>query len=87
MTVKQYDMEDDPECVFDGLVVIDSDRLWDRFARTQVGYWLISPGQNGRHFADDIFRYIFVNEKFCSLIKTSPKFVPQGPFENNPALV
>ena len=30
---------------------------------------LISPGQNGRHFADDTFRYIFVNEKFCILIK------------------
>ena len=25
-------------------------------------------GQNGRHFADDIFRCIFVNEKFCTLI-------------------
>ena len=27
------------------------------------------PGQNGRHFQDDIFRCIFVNEKFCVLIK------------------
>ena len=27
------------------------------------------PGQNGRHFADDIFRCIFVNEKFFVLIK------------------
>ena len=26
------------------------------------------PGQNGRHFADDIFRCNFVNEKFCILI-------------------
>ena len=26
------------------------------------------PGQNGRRFADDIFRWIFVNEKFCILI-------------------
>ena len=25
-------------------------------------------GQNGRHFSDDIFRCIFVNEKFCILI-------------------
>ena len=29
------------------------------------------PGQNGRHFADDIFRCIFMKEKFCVLIKTS----------------
>ena len=26
------------------------------------------PRQNGRHFADDIFRYIFLNEKFYVLI-------------------
>ena len=31
------------------------------------------PGQNGHHFADDMLRYIFVNEKFCSLIKISLK--------------
>ena len=45
------------------------------------------PGQNGRHFADDIFRCIFVNEKFCILIKISLKFVPTGLIDNNPALV
>ena len=45
------------------------------------------PGQNVRHFADDIFRCIFMNEKFCILIKISLKFVPTGPIDNNPALV
>ena len=45
------------------------------------------PGQNGRHFTDDIFRCIFVNEKFCILIKISLKFVPNGPTDNKPALV
>ena len=44
-------------------------------------------GQNGRHFADDIFRCIFVNEKSCILTKISLKFVPMGPIDNNPALV
>ena len=34
------------------------------------------PGQNGRHFAEDLLRCIFVNEKFCILIKMSLKFVP-----------
>ena len=29
----------------------------------------------------------FENEKFCSLIKISMKFVPKGPIEKNPALV
>ena len=45
------------------------------------------PEQNDRHFADDIFRCIFVNEKFCILIKISLKFIPEGPIDNIPALV
>ena len=44
-------------------------------------------GQNGCHFADDIFRIIYLNEKFCILIKISLKFVPKGLIDNNPALV
>ena len=28
------------------------------------------PGQNGRHFADDIFKCIFVNWIFCILIRS-----------------
>ena len=39
------------------------------------------------HFADDIFRWIFVNEKFCILIEIPLKFVPKGPIDNKPALV
>ena len=42
--------------------------------------------KNGHHFADDIFRCIFINEK-CILIEISLKFVPKGPIGNNPALV
>ena len=37
--------------------------------------------------ADNIFKCIFVNEKFCILIKISLKFVPKGPIDNNSALV
>ena len=37
--------------------------------------------------ADDLFRCIFVNEKFCILIKISLKFVHKGLINNNPALV
>ena len=47
----------------------------------------MSPEQNGRHFADDIFRCILVNEKFSILIEISLKFVPKGPIYNSPALV
>ena len=45
------------------------------------------PGQNGLHFADNIFRCIFMNEKIYTLIKISLKFVPKGPIDNSPALV
>ena len=34
------------------------------------------PGRDGRYFADDIFRYIFVNEKLCILVEISLKYVP-----------
>ena len=47
----------------------------------------LPPGQNGRHFADDIFRCIFMYEKFWILIRISFKSVPKGPIDNNPALV
>ena len=42
--------------------------------------------QNGRHFADDIFKWIFFNEKVWISIKISLKFVPQDPINNIPAL-
>ena len=45
------------------------------------------PGHIGCHFADDIFRCIFVNEKFCILIKNSLKFILKSPIDNNPELV
>ena len=37
--------------------------------------------------ADDIFNCIFLNENVWIAIKISLKFVPKGPFDNNPALV
>ena len=43
--------------------------------------------QDGRHFPDDIFKYIFLNEAVRILIKISLKFVSKGPINNIPALV
>ena len=43
--------------------------------------------QDGRHFPDNIFKCIFLNENVWILIKISPKFVPKGPIDNKPALV
>ena len=48
---------------------------------------LSPPGQDGRHFADDLFKRTFLNEKFCILIKITLKFVPTGPIDNDLALV
>ena len=47
----------------------------------------LRPKQNGRHFTDDIFTCIFLNENVWIPIEISPKFVPQGPINNIPALV
>ena len=47
----------------------------------------LRPRQNGRHFADDIFKCSFFNENLWIPIKISLKFVPRGPINNNPALV
>ena len=47
----------------------------------------LRPIQNELHFADAIFRSIFLNENILILIKISLKFVPKGPVNNIPALV
>ena len=40
-----------------------------------------------RHFADDIFKCIFLNENIWIPIKISLGLVPQGPINNSPAMV
>ena len=47
----------------------------------------LRPRQNGRHFADDSFNRIFINENVKIAIEFSLKFVPKGPINNIPALV
>ena len=47
----------------------------------------LRPRQNGRHFADDILKCIFLNENVWISIKISLKFVPKGPINNIPSLV
>ena len=45
------------------------------------------PRQNGRHFADDFFKYVFLYENMSIWINISLKFVPNGEINNIPALV
>ena len=47
----------------------------------------LRPRQNGRHFADDLFKGIFLKENMWIPIKFSRQFVPKGPVNNIPALV
>ena len=58
-------------CIFLGIFVINT----------------LMPRQNGRHFADVIFKCIFLNENAWIHIKISLKFVPKGSINNIPALV
>ena len=46
----------------------------------------LRPRQNGRHFADAIFKCIFLNENVWIPIEISLKFVPKGSINNNPSL-
>ena len=47
----------------------------------------IEAEKSRRHFADDVFKRIFLNENVLISIKISLKFVPKGPINNMPALV
>ena len=47
----------------------------------------LRPRQNGRHFTDDIFKHIFLNENVWIPIKISLKFVAKGLIVNILALV
>ena len=53
----------------------------------RLSFNTLRPRQNGRHFPDDIFKLIFLNENVWIFIKISLKFVPNGPIDNIPALV
>ena len=57
-------------------------------------YWNVSrllntltPRWNRCHFADGIFKYIFLNENVWILIEISLKFVPGGSINNIPVLI
>ena len=58
-----------------------------------IDYWCPSSlthlrsRQNGRRFADDIFKCISLNENVWIPIEISLKFVPQGPIYYTPTLV
>ena len=46
----------------------------------------LRPKQDGRHFADDIFKCIFLNESVCISLKISLKFIRKVRINNIPTL-
>ena len=64
-------------------------KMWIILSRLSCvnGINTLRPGQDGRRFPDDTFERIFLNENIVIVIKSSLKFVPNGPINNIPALV
>ena len=62
-----------------------------RFTHDRQGYVIgintLRPIQNGRQFANDIFKRIFLNENIKISMKISLRFIPKCPIDNSPALV
>ena len=67
--------------VFKHFVVGDiKNRFWETTLNS------LRPRQNDRHFADNTFRRIFLNENLWTLLKNSLKIVPKVGINNIPAL-
>ena len=89
------------KCYFDEICLPGSEtfQLWCRQWRTLWRIWRhfslsvldretsLRPGQNCRHFADDIFKCILLNENVSISHKISLKFVPRIPIDNIQVLV
>ena len=82
-------------CVSDGYLILQkaSDSIHcsstDRYSLPQTLelFNTLRPRQDGRHYPDDIFKCIFLNENVWISIEISLKFVPKGPINNIPSLV
>ena len=67
------------------MVVIDRFHL--DYYPGALSFKTLRPRQDGWHFADDIFKCVFLNEYTWIAINISLKFVPKGPINNIPSLV
>ena len=52
-----------------------------KFSTTKVN--TLRSRQDGHLFADDILKFIFLNENHCILIHISLKFIPEGEIITN----
>ena len=70
-----------------GMMSLHYNGLWQHSVCRLQGTTHVKPEQNGRHFLDDIFICIFLDERFCILIRMSVKLVSKSAIENQSALV
>ena len=78
-SVSAYIQQED---IFVGTLTV-KEHLWFQVGAINT----LRSRQHGRHFADDIFKCIFLNENVSISIEISLKFVPKGPINNISALV
>ena len=81
----EHDDEDQAPWMFVFAVTLDHALSEWPWVRQHIN--TVRPTQNGRHFADDTFKLLFLNENIGISIKISLKFLPKGPINNIPALV
>ena len=83
-----FDNDKYPLTFFD-MCILDLDlELTDLDAQMHTKHLdTLRPRQNGRHFANNTFKCIFLNENVRISIKIILKFVHKGPINNIPALI
>ena len=74
-------------CPEANLITCPNQCLLARSNSVTVSFNTLRLRQNGRHFPDKIFKWIFLNENVWISINISLKFVPRGPINNIPTLV
>ena len=74
-------------CVSDSIKLLYPYRRTPHHIKHKGRFSTLRPRQKGRHFADDTFKCIFINENVRISINISLKFVPKGLINNIPALV
>ena len=72
-------------CLAETLQAISSHSAY--YAHMHLRINTLRPRQNGRHFADDTFKHIFLNENVWISLKIPLKFAPRGQINNIPALI
>ena len=86
-SLKTSSIQSEDRNSFGGFVIADTIINRYQIPKIYISVNTLRPRQNGRHFADDMFKCIFSNENVWIPVEISLKFVPKGSINNNPALV